>query len=75
MARLCAAGGRAVRAEGGKGLNNRDIRKLLSQKTVTGEEVGQALIRDMVCLYVDANTGRTAEIRAVRTTDRGDLPL
>lgn len=37
-------------------MNNRDIRKLLSQKTVTGEEVGQALIRDMVCLYVDANT-------------------
>ena len=25
--------------------------------------------------YVDANTGRTAEIRAVRGTDRGELPL
>ena len=30
-------------------MNNRDIRKLLTQKTVTGEEVGQVLIRDMFC--------------------------
>ena len=25
--------------------------------------------------YIDAQTGQTAEIRAVRKTDRGDLPL
>lgn len=33
---------------------NKDIRKLLSQKAVTGEQVGQALIRDMVHLCFDA---------------------
>lgn len=33
---------------------NKDIRKLLSQKVVTGEQVGQALIRDMVHLCFDA---------------------
>lgn len=33
---------------------NKDIRKLLSQKSVTGEQVGQALIRDMTNLYEQA---------------------
>ena len=41
---------------------NKDIRKLLSQKSVTGEQVGQALIRDMTNLYEQAyqNAGRHA---------------
>ena len=67
-----------VRANAEQKLENVSLRKAVIPQAggellcwqVRGEYAGT-----LYFAYVDANTGRTAEIRAVRTTDRGDLPL